>query len=100
MPKAILEKTDSYYELKLRVPGVNPDSFSIDIVNNSLLIFHRVEENMKRQLPYLVQQIVLPSDVDFEQIRALQEGNDLVVRMPFNELSNGYHRHIDIEPPT
>lgn len=98
MPKAKLEKKSTYYELILKVPGVSPQAFSIDIVNNVLLIFQKLENNQNLKMPYLIKQVVLPVEVAIDQIHALHDDTNLVVRMPLNELAGGYYRHVDIDP--
>ena len=97
MPNLSWDKSKQGYKLTVSVPGVDPEQFSIDIVDQTLLIFQQfLDYNMP--IPNLIHKVDIPFDVEVSEIRAYRTHRKLKVSLPFNELAGGYQRHVDIEP--
>jgi HSP20 family molecular chaperone IbpA len=97
-PRVTFSKEEDHYRISLCVAGTGEGSFKVEIINQSLYIFLFVdiEGVLAEALKYPLEILPIPSDVDFHNIGASYEGNTLHVRMPFNELANGYRQGIDI----
>ena len=102
-PVVHLSREQEGYVLHARVPGVEPGSMQIEIKNNQLFLFHHISTRNGDLydgidfIPYHIGYINIPFDVNITGIRAHYEHGELKVFMPFNELSNGYHKRITIE---
>ena len=85
-------------ELRIRVPGVKKESMHIEIKDNQLSIFYLIPMQAQRKLVHMTQIIfsqVQPHFIELPRISASYEGNELVVKLPFNNLS-GYNRKVEI----
>ena len=94
-----LKQYPTYRQIKIRVPGVKLDNVKIEINNNQLMIYYLVtviSQEKEIPLPKGLYNKSIPYFVDVHNIKATQEADALVVRLPFNELYNGYHRDIPI----
>jgi HSP20 family molecular chaperone IbpA len=69
----------------------------IEVANQNLFVFQKMEFETQMVVPYMLKRLSLPADVDYERISAVYENGQLQVYLPFNELADGYHRHIDIQ---
>jgi HSP20 family molecular chaperone IbpA len=97
LPVSKVKKTEDQYLYSLSIPGVDADFLSIEINNNNLLIFQNMDFGGV-VIPYMIQRVHIPSDVEFDQISAEYDDGRLLVVMPINELAGGgYHRQVDIE---
>jgi len=86
-------------EMRVRVPGVNKDALQIEIRDNKLSVFYLIPILSMDKVIYLPQVIYnqpIPYFVDADKIEAVYEERELIVRLPFNELSSGYNRKIEI----
>lgn len=86
-------------ELRVRVPGVSKELLHVEINDNQLSIYYHIPmETAGKQvfLPKEVTRQTLPYFIEIKGIHAVYEENELVVKLPFNELSNGYRRRIPI----
>lgn len=86
-------------EMRIRVPGVNKEALQVEIVNNQLSVFYFIpiqSAGKLVQMPQVVYNQPLPYFVEASRIKATFEENELIVELPFNELSNGYNRKIKI----
>ena len=86
-------------EMRVRVPGVNKDALQIEIRDNKLSVFYLIPILSMDKVIYLPQVIYnqpIPYFVDADKIEAVYEERELLVRLPFNELSSGYNRKIEI----
>jgi HSP20 family molecular chaperone IbpA len=97
MPRVSWLKRSQQYTLTVSVPGVNPEQFSIDILDQTLLIFQQFE-GYDMPIPNLIHKVEIPFDVDVDEISASRSDRKLTVSLPFNEMAGGYQRHVDIEP--
>jgi len=86
-------------EMRVRLPGVSKDALQIEIRDNKLSVFYLIPILSMEKVIYLPQVIYnqpIPYFVDADKIEAVYEGRELIVRLPFNELSSGYNRKIEI----
>jgi HSP20 family molecular chaperone IbpA len=86
-------------ELRVRVPGVSKEMLQVEINGNQLAIFYLIpmESSGKQMfLPKEVTKQTIPYFIEIAGINAAYEENELVVKLPFNELSNGYNRKVPI----
>jgi len=102
-PATHMERQDSNYRLMVKVPGVDPQHLVVEVKNNTLFLFHKVSVHSNDLykgsdfFPFTVGLMVIPYDVDIKSIKAEYENNELRVIMPFNELSGGYFKRINIK---
>lgn len=86
-------------ELRVRVPGVSKEMLHVEINNNQLSVFYHIPMESAGQQVYLPKEVVkqtLPYFIEITGIHATYEENELVVKLPFNQLSNGYNRKVPI----
>ena len=86
-------------EMRVRVPGVNREALQVEIINNQLSVFYFIpilSNDKLVQMPQIVYNQPIPYFVEVTKIKATYTENELVVDLPFNELSNGYNRKIKI----
>jgi hypothetical protein len=87
-------------ELRVRVPGINREALQVEIVNSSLSVFYLLPIISAEKLVYLPQVVYnqeIPYFVAANEITAGFEDNELVIQLPFNKLSNGLNRTINID---
>ena len=86
-------------EVRVRVPGVNKTSLQVEVINNQLAVFYMIPIHSNGKLLRMSQVIYnnpIPYFVEASKIKATYEENELIVELPFNELSGGYKRKIKI----
>jgi len=86
-------------ELRVRVPGVNKELLQVEINDNLLTVFYTIpmeSSGKKMFVPKEVTKQTIPYFIEITGIHATYEENELVVKLPFNELSNGYNRKVPI----
>jgi len=86
-------------EIRVRVPGIIREAMQAEINNNELFVYYLIPVSSSGKLVHLPQVVYsqkIPYFVEVNGIKATYEENELVVRLPFNELSNGYNRKIEI----
>jgi HSP20 family molecular chaperone IbpA len=86
-------------ELRVRVPGINREAMQVEINNNELSVYYLIPIESSGELihmPQLVYSQKIPYFIEVKGIRASYDENELVVKLPFNERSSGYHRRIKI----
>ena len=86
-------------ELRVRVPGVSKEMLQVEINDNQLSVFYVIPMESSGKKVYLPKEVVkqtLPYFIEIPGIHATYEENQLVVKLPFNELSNGYNRKVPI----
>lgn len=87
-------------ELRVRVPGVSKEMLQVEINNNLLTIVYHIPVDSSGKRIYLPREVIkqpLPYYIEIPGVHALYEDNELVVKLPYNELSNGYNRKIPID---
>jgi HSP20 family molecular chaperone IbpA len=98
-PYVSFREDDAGRELRVRVPGVRKEMLQVEINANKLSIFYVIpmESSGKQMfLPKEVTKQTIPYFIAIPGIKATYEENELVVKLPFNELSNGYNRKVPI----
>ena len=86
-------------ELRVRVPGVSKEMLQVEINDNQLTVFYVIPMEASGKKVYLPKEVVkqtIPYFIEIPGIQATYEQNELVVKLPFNELSNGYNRKVPI----
>ena len=86
-------------ELRVRVPGVGKEMLQVEIQDNQLTVLYHIPMQTSGKtvlLPKEVVKQILPYFIEIKGIQATYEENELVVKLPFNELSNGYRRQVPI----
>jgi HSP20 family molecular chaperone IbpA len=86
-------------QLRVRIPGVSKEMLHVEIQDNQLNVFYHIPMETSGRQVFLPKEVVrqtLPYFVQIPAIQATYEGNELVVDLPYNELSNGYNRKIPI----
>jgi HSP20 family molecular chaperone IbpA len=98
-PAIQTHKLHDSHVIEVKVPGVKEESLKVEIHNNWLTIFQALRissRDVEVQLPRIVFNKAIPYFIDVEKIEAKFEDEQLIVRLPFNERANGYHRKIGI----
>ena len=93
------EKVDGQ-EMRVRVPGIDRELLHVEIHNNHLAVFYLIPINSTGQLvqmPQVVYKELIPVFIEVTGIKATYEENELVISLPFNKLSEGYNKKIEIE---
>ena len=88
-------KEVDHYRMEVSIPSVSPENIKLEVTSESLLIFQKVE--MKGiKIPNLLAIHKLSANINIDSITAGYEDDLLTIIMPFNELTNGSRREIDI----
>ena len=98
-PYISLRELPHGHEVRVRIPGVSRESVSVEVNNNELSIFYLIPIKSSGQMihmPQIVFKQIIPHFIEITGIRAVFEGNEIVVKLPFNKLSQGYNRKIEI----
>jgi HSP20 family molecular chaperone IbpA len=96
-PRVALSQHADYRQVALHVPSIPHDRVKAEIHNNQLTIYYyqQVLANGRPiRMPRVVYNKQIPYFIDSAKISANFEEDKLVVRLPFNELANGYHRDL------
>jgi HSP20 family molecular chaperone IbpA len=95
--KIKLSQLDDHREIRVRIPGIDSNGIEVEVNNDHVSIFYMMDlESMGKtmRLPYAVYNRQQPYFIDVSKINATVDGGDLVVKLPFNELANGYHKKV------
>ena len=98
-PQLHMSHQEDYREICLKVPGIKEEDVRVEVHNNNLSIFYfiNIVSNQKLiQLPRYVYNRNVPYYIDIKKINARVEDDQLIVKLPFNKLANGYHKEIKI----
>ena len=98
-PQQSFQETEVGRELRIRVPGIHKGLMNVEIHNNHLTIYYYINiasYDKLVQVPQIIYNRAVPYYIDIGKIHATFEIDELVVHMPFNKLSNGYHRKVRI----
>ena len=101
-PIVKLQQFTTHRQIKIRVPGISVGNIKVEINNNQLMIYYLatvVSQEKEMQLPKGLYNKSIPYFVDVDNISVNHEGRSMVVRLPFNELANGYHRDLTVPEP-
>jgi HSP20 family molecular chaperone IbpA len=100
-PQVRLSQHPAYRQVELSIPGIPQEQIKAEVHNNQLTIyfnFHVVSSERLIKMPKVVYNKQIPYFIDSKKISASFEDNTLIVKLPFNELANGYHRDITAAP--
>jgi HSP20 family molecular chaperone IbpA len=95
--KVKLSQLDNHREIRVRIPGIDSNGIEVEVHNDHVSIFYMMDlESMGKamRLPYAVYNKQQPYFIDVSKINSTVEGGDLIVKLPFNELANGYHKKV------
>jgi HSP20 family molecular chaperone IbpA len=98
-PLVQLKQYDTHRQITIRIPGISLDKVRMEVNNNQLVIYYYTvlkSEDLEVPVPKVLYSKGLPYFVDVDKITASREEHSLVVRLPFNERADGYHRDISI----
>jgi HSP20 family molecular chaperone IbpA len=90
---------DQGREVRLYVPSIDREAIHVEIHNNTLTVYYYISiasTDKLIQVPQVVYSKIVPYFIDIGKINAMFEEEELVVRLPFNKLANGYHRKLRI----
>lgn len=95
---SLIEKPDGH-EVRIRVPGIRKELLQVEITNNTLNVFYHIPMKTSGKEVFVPKEVInqtLPYFIEIPSIQATFDENELVVKLPFNELSNGYNRRVPI----
>jgi HSP20 family molecular chaperone IbpA len=98
-PQMVMNHLEEYREIRLKVPGIKQEDVHVEVHNNNLSIYYFinvVSSEKLIQLPRFVYNRNVPYYIDINKINARIEEEELIVKLPFNRLANGYHKKIKI----
>jgi HSP20 family molecular chaperone IbpA len=98
-PQMNMNHHEQFREIRVKVPGIKQEDVHVEVHNNNLSVYYfiNVISNEKLiQLPRFVYNRSVPYFIDINKINARLEEEELIVKLPFNKLANGYHRDIKI----
>ena len=87
-------------ELRIRIPGVRKEQMNVEIQNNALAVFYLIPVESSGKMVFMPQIVFnqpIPFFVDVAKISAEFEANELVVKLPFNNLSSSYYKKLEIK---
>ena len=87
-------------EVRVRVPGVSKELLQVEVLENELSVYYHIPmetSGKKVFLPKEVTKQTLPYFIEIPGIHASYEQNELVIKLPYNKLANGYRRSVPIE---
>jgi len=98
-----VSKQPEGYEVLVRLPGVEADDLHVDVTDGRLWLYQlrpvlaREEADAETFLPDLVGNLILPNDVDLQNISARYGEGQWRVFLPFNNMTKGFQKHVEIE---
>ena len=96
-PVVKLSQFTNSREVRVKVPGIDPEKIEVEIDENRVSIFYMINvASVGKQvaIPYSVYNKQQPYFIDVSKIVAQIEEDELVVTLPYNQLANGYHRRV------
>ncbi|MEM9859952.1 MAG: Hsp20/alpha crystallin family protein, partial [Bacteroidota bacterium] len=99
-PRFNVKRNQDHLLITLVVPGVNADDLKVEIIDKNVVFHHAINFNDLDQsdlaIPHVLATYTLTAELDYHNVTAAKKGNRLLVRLPYNELSDGYHRVVDV----
>ena len=86
-------------EIRVRVPGVRKEMLQVEINDNQLTVLYHIPMETSGKKVFLPSEVMkqnLPYFIEITGIHATYEENELVIKLPYNKLSNGYKRQVPI----
>lgn len=88
-------KEDDHYRMEVSIPSVDPENIKVEVNGDSLLIYQIVVVG-NAKIPSLLGLEKIGADVAINSITAGYDEELLIIIMPFNELTGGFRKEIDI----
>ncbi|XOV92572.1 MAG: Hsp20/alpha crystallin family protein [Bacteroidota bacterium] len=84
--------------VKVTTPGVELENLRLEVLDNHLYIHQmmEIEHDGPEKAPYVIAMIPLTRQINVEAISATFENGYTLIKLPFDEMVNGYERQIDI----
>ncbi|SKC78754.1 Hsp20/alpha crystallin family protein [Ohtaekwangia koreensis] len=98
-PVLSLRQQSSGREVRVRVPGIDKETLQVEVHNNMLSVFYLIPIDTAGKvinMPLVVYNKAIPYFIDISAIKAVFEADELVVQLPYNKLSSGYNKKIQI----
>jgi len=98
-PQVNMNHYEDHREIRMKIPGIKQEDVHVEVHNNNLSIYYfiNIVSNDKLiQIPKFVYNRSVPYFIDINGINARMEDEELIVKLPFNTLANGYHKEIRI----
>lgn len=86
-------------EIRVRVPGITKEALQVEINNNEISVYYLIPIQTSGKVLYMPQILLkqtIPYFIEVTEIKASYDDNELVVKLPFNKLKDGYNRQIEI----
>ena len=96
-PVIKMQQHEDFREIRVRIPGIDPEKIDVEVNNNQVTIYYVMNVtagDKLMKLPYSVYNRQQPYFIDVSKINAQMKDGELVVKLPFNPLANGYHKKI------
>ena len=93
------QKFQAYHQILLRIPGIEAGNIKIEVNNNQLMIYYftpMITQDRYVKFPKVLYNEPIPYYVDVTKIAATEEELTLIVKLPFNEFAEGYHKDISV----
>lgn len=94
-----ITRQNDHYLVKVKMPGVPVSNMKVDVVDQWVTITFQMNVEIgedRSTIPYPIAVIPISNRVDYQGISANEVNQELHIIIPFNELTNGYHRSINI----
>jgi HSP20 family molecular chaperone IbpA len=98
-PEIRFQQFETYRQINVNIPSVDIGSIKIEIRNNVLMIYYLIplmSQDQVHNYPKVIYNKPIPYFVDRDGIVAQMEERQLVVTLPYNELSGGFKKQIPI----
>jgi HSP20 family protein len=101
-PLVDIEETDDAWVLEAELPGVKSDDVNVEIRDNELIVTGEIKEKERkgllrrqtRRIGRFEYRVILPSDIDRENVDATLHGGVLSIRVP--KIANEQPRRIEV----
>lgn len=96
-PIVKLSQHQNYREIRVRIPGIKPETIEVEVNDNLVAVYYMMNISSAGKLvklPYSVYNRKQPYFIDVSNIRAQVKNDELIVKLPFNQLANGYYKKI------
>jgi HSP20 family protein len=97
-----IKQTEDNYMINVKTPGISPEAYHVEVVNNQLVLYALMDVNPKQgesqaKVPSFVRTFLLPYYVDTDNIEATYEDNELKVVLPFTRKMSSTPKIINIK---
>jgi HSP20 family molecular chaperone IbpA len=103
-PNIRVNQTEHFYEVFVKVAGLEADHLKVDVENNRLWLYtlqpvlkKAEQEITESYVPQTIGQLMLPNFVDVENITAKYYNHQWKIVMPIDDYRKKFKKHIDVE---